>query len=130
MHFSNVLRDFHVEWKAMLSMSEQESPSLPMLLKNNPPLKWCGSFKSFLYATFGVRKVPLLYVIREKEDVTPENGADQDLTYDPLQHGKAYEFSGSVLDNLIMRLSHDHSLFKTDNATLYGFLEETARGSQ
>ena len=130
MHFSNVLRDFHVEWKAMLSMSEQESPSLPMLSKNNPPLKWCESFKNFVYATFGVRKVPLLYVIRENEDVTPENGADPNTTQDPLQNGKAYGSSGSVLQDLILRLSHDHSLFKTDNATVYGYIEEAARGSQ
>ena len=53
MQFTNVLRDFHVEWKAIL----QESPTLPMLSKNNPPLKWCESFKNFLYASFGVRKV-------------------------------------------------------------------------
>ena len=129
MHFTNVLRDFHVEWKAMLSMAEQEAPSLPILSKNNPPLKWCESFKNFLYATFGLRKVPLLYVIREKAEVTPEGGADPNATYDPLQPGKAYGSSGSVLQDLILRLSHEHSLFKTDNATVYGFIEEATRGS-
>ena len=129
MHFTNVLREFHVEWNAMLSMAEQEAPSLPMLTKNNPPLKWCESFKNFLYATFGVRKIPLLYVIRENEDVTPENGIDPNATYDPLQTGKAYGSSGSVLQDLILRLSHDHPLFKTDNSTVYGFIEEATRGS-
>ena len=125
MHFTNVLREFHIEWNAMLSMAEQEAPSLPMLTKNNPPLKWCESFKNFLYATFGVRKIPLLYVIRENEDVTPENGVDPNATYDPLQTGKAYGSSGSVLQDLILRLSHDHPLFKTDNSTVYG----STRGS-
>ena len=130
MHFTNVLRDFHIEWKAMLSIAEQEAPSLPILSKNNPPLKWCESFKNFLYAIFGVRKVPLLYVIRENEDVTPENGNDPNVEYDPLQDGKAYGSSGSVLQDLILRMSHSHSLFKTDNATVYGFIEEATRGSQ
>lgn len=129
MHFTNVLRDFHVEWKAMESMSTQESPTLPILSKNNPPLKWCESFKNFLYASFGVRKVPLLYIIRNNVAVTPEMGADVEGTYDPLQEGKSFGSSGSVLEDLIARSSHTHPLFKSDNAVVYGYIEEAARTS-
>ena len=129
MHFTNVLRDFHVEWKAMKSMSSQESPTLPILSKNNPPLKWCESFKNFLYASFGVRKVPLLYVIRNNVAVTPETGTDDEGTYDPLQNGKPFGSSGSVLEDLIARSSHTHPLFKSDNAVVYGYIEEAARNS-
>ena len=41
----------------------------------------------------------------------------------------AYGDSGSVLDELILRISHDHPLFKTDNAAVYSMLDEASRGS-
>ena len=122
MHFNNVLRDFYVEWLALETMADNDAPTLPLLSKNNPPLKWCESFKQYLYAKFGVRKVPLLYVIRENEDVTPE-------AEDTLLEGKAYGESGSLLSDLIARLSHDSPLYKSDNATLYTLLEEATRNS-
>ena len=100
MHFNNVLRDFYIEWQALETMADNETPTLPLLSKNNPPLKWCESFKQYLYGKFGVRKVPLLYLIRETREVTPE-------AEDPLQEGKAYGSS--------------------DNATLYTLLEEATR---
>ena len=75
-----------------------------------------------MYRTFGVREVPLLYVIRDKVAVTPE--AD-----DPLNGSHAYGESRSVLDELIERLSHTHPLFKSDNAAVYSMLEEATRGS-
>ena len=103
-------------------MADNDAPTLPLLSKNNPPLKWCESFKQYLYAKFGVRKVPLLYVIRENEDVTPE-------AEDALLEGKAYGESGSLLSDLIARLSHDSPLYKSDNATLYTLLEEATRNS-
>ena len=122
MHYTNVLHEFNVEWEAMQTMSEQDKPTLPLLSKTNPPLKWCESFKNFLYATFGVRTVPLLYVIRDEVDVPNEEE-------DPLQAGKAYGRSGSVLEDCILRVSHTHPLFRGDNATVYGYIEEAARGS-
>jgi len=129
MHFSNVLRDFHTEWEAIQDLSDQDSPKIPVLSKSNPPLKWCESFRHFLYATFGVRKVPLLYVIRDSVAVTPELGPDTNVTYDPLIALKAYGSSGSILEDLINRSSHDHPLFKNDNATVFGHIEEASRGS-
>ena len=93
---------------------------LPVLTKNNTPIKWCKSFKHYLHNTFGVRKVPLSYVIRSDEAVTPE--ADN-----PLEAGKAHGSSGSILQDLINRSSHGHSLFKTDNSTVYSLIEQAAR---
>ena len=44
---------------------------------------------------------------------------------DPLQAGKAYGRSGSVLEDCILHISHTHPLFWGDNATVYG--QEQAR---
>ena len=103
MHFTNVLRDFYTEWEAITLLSEQDSPKIPTITKNNPPLKWCDSFKNCLYNTYGVRKAPLLYVIRDSVEVTPESGADPNVVYDPLEANKAHGNSGSVLEDLILQ---------------------------
>ena len=120
---NDVLKDFHIKWKALEQMEKQDSPKLPTLSKINTPLKWCESFKHYLYSTFGVRKIPLTYVICDTESVTPENGDDPNAKYDPLQTNKAYENTGSVLGDLIARASHSHPLFKFDNATVFGAIE-------
>ena len=135
MHFTNVLRDFDIEWKAIQSMVEKDNElKLPVLSKTSPPLKWCESFKQYLHHTFGCRKVPLSYVIRKTSDVDPEappasTAADPAVTYDPLTANCAYGSSGSVQDDLIKRSGHDHPLFKTDNKTVYSLIEQAARNS-
>ena len=110
-------------------MEKQEVPKLPTLSKINTPLKWCESFKHYLYTTFGVRKIPLTYVIRKSESVTPESGNDPVATYDPIKNNKAYGNSDSVLGDLIARASHSHPLYKTDNAITFRAMENATRGS-
>ena len=89
MHYINVLKDIHIKWKALEQMEKQDSPKLPTLSKINTPLKWCESFKHYLYSILGVRKIPLTYVICETGSVTPENGDDPNETYNPPQTDKA-----------------------------------------
>ena len=130
MHFTSTLRGFNTEWEAIQTMANQDAPQVPTLTKTNPPLRWCESFKNVCYNTFGVRKVPLLYIIRENVEVTLETGNDATVTYDPCLPNKAHGSSGSVLEDLILRTSHSHPLFKQDNATVFTMIEEAARGSQ
>ena len=135
MHYNSVLRGFKIEWDAITAMSEKDADiKLPILSKNCPPLKWCESMKHFLYSTFGVRKIPLTYIIRDNVDVAPEappvgQQPDPDVTYDPLVVGKAYGNSGTVLGDMIARASHSHVLYKTDNAHVYSLIEQAARNS-
>ena len=129
MHYINVLKDFHIEWKALKQMEKQDSPKLPTLSKINTPLKWCESFKHYLYSTFGVREIPLTYVICKIESLTPENKDDPNGTHDPLKTDKAYGNSGSVLGDLNAHASHSHPLFKSNNATVFGAIEGATRGT-
>ena len=114
-------------------MVKNETMKLPALTASNLPLQWCESFRNFLYTTFGVRKIPLLYVVRESATVTPEVApavaAEPNAVYDPLLTDKSYGSSGSILEDMIYRSSHSHPLFKTDNATVYTYIEESTRGS-
>ena len=72
MHYNNVLKNFYIEWKVIVSMAEESKSDVPMISKNNPPLKWIDTFEDFLMNTFGVRKTPLAYVTRDLVDVPPE----------------------------------------------------------
>ena len=122
MNYTIVVKPFYVEYESIVKLSEKDKPDVPVIHKNLAPIRWVESFKDCLYRTFGVRDVPLLYVIRDEVEVKPE--AD-----DPLEGSHAYGSSGSVLDELIQRISHTHPLFKSDNASVYSMLEEATRGS-
>ena len=122
MNYSNVLKSFHIENEALSTLSDESKPDVPLLHKNQTPLKWIESFKDCLFRTYGIRGCPLLYVVRDDANVTPE-------VDDPLALGFAYGESGSVLDELIARLTHTDPLYKSDNATVYSLLEEATRGS-
>lgn len=131
MHYTNILKDFYVEWKALTAMAELTPPSVPLITKNNPPLRWADTFGDYCLNTFGVRTVPLAYVIRPVIEPLPEVPDDDDVNAktDPLLPGKPFGNGGSVLNDLIARLEHDHPLYNTDNAKVYSALEEATRGT-
>ena len=89
---------------------------------NLTPLKRTESFKDCLYFTFGIRKCPLSYLIRD--EVIPENEVN-----DPLLPNKSYGKSGSLIDEVIQRINHDSPLYCSDKAMLYVMSEEATRNS-
>ena len=130
MHYNNVLKDFYVEWKAITSMASSTPADIPCITKNNPPLRWTDTFMDYCLNTFGVRQTPLAYVLRDKVTVLPETVPDGDNTpTDTLLENRAYGLGGSVLNDLISRMSHEHPLYKTDNAKVYSALEEATRST-
>ena len=131
MHYSNTLKNFHIEWKAISSMAAASSSDVPCITKNNPPLRWTDTFMDYCLNTFGVRKAPLAYVIRNNVEVLPERrpAGDDTTEIDPLLPDSAFGLGGSVLNDMIARLSHVHPLYKTDNAKVYSALEEATRST-
>jgi len=96
-----------------------------VLNKNMTPIKWMESFKDCLSRTFGVRTCPISYVIRPDVNVPTEEEEPLDIV-----NGNAFSTaSGSVLEELIKRLSHTHSLFKSDNNLVYSLLDVATRGT-
>jgi len=80
------------------------------------------SFKEFDFGTFGVRGVPLSYIIREHNNV-------KTVSEYSLQFVRAYGGSGSVIQEMIDRMNHTELLIKTDNSTVYSMLEIASRGT-
>ena len=121
MNYSIVLKGFYDEFEAIDKMQEADSSTVPHLSKTNTVIRWVESFKDHLSRSFGVRKCPLTYLIRDSVAVEPENDA-------PLLPGKAYSAKhGSILEELVHRLSHSDSLYKLDNAMLFSKLDEATR---
>ena len=123
MNFTASLRDFRIEYDSIVKLSDQDEPDLPKISKELPIMPWQAAFENYCSSIFGVRKIPLQYVIRPNDD--PPDVAD-----DPLLPGCLYGETGSLLDDLIVRSSHDHPLFKSDNQKIYKLLTECTLGTQ
>ena len=122
MSYTQAIKHFYVEYEAIKKLVKEEKPDVPIIHKNLAPIRWLESFKDCLYCTFGVREMPLIYVICDEVAVMPEAN-------DPLNGRNAYSASGSVLNELIERIDHNDPLFKTDNWHVFSLLEEATRGS-
>lgn len=123
MHYTNVLKDFYMQWKALEEKKKEDEPKVPIVSKGLPITKWTDTFNDFCWKVIGARNIPLAYVIRDRVEVEPNPP--------PLAAGKSYSASsGSVEVELVERASHDHALFRSDNAKIYSFIEEAVRSSQ
>ena len=123
MHYTNVLKDFYMQWKALEEKKKEDEPKVPIVTKGLPITKWTDTFNDFCCKVIGARNIPLAYVIRDRIEVLP--------IPEPLAPGKSYSASsGSVEAELVERASHDHALYRSDNAKVYSFIEEAVRSSQ
>ena len=110
-------------YDSVIALTDESKPDVSVLHnKNNTPLKWIESFKDCLFRTYGIRKAPLLYMIRDLVTVPTE-------VEDPLLVGKAYGSSDSIIDEIFAHLTHADPLFKVNNAAVYSMLEEATRGT-
>ena len=116
------MKDFYTKYEEVIALAHETKPSVSILPKSNSPLKWIESLRDCLFSTYGLRKPPLLYVIQD--NVNPPDKAE-----DPLVNEKAYGSSGSIINELIARLTHADLLFKADNASAYSMLEEATPGT-
>ena len=123
MNYSLVLRGFYEEFEAIEKMRDSDALTVPHLSKTNTVIRWVESFKDHLSRSFGVRNCPLTYLIRADATVEPEANA-------PLAPGKAYsEKHGSLLEEMVNRLSHNDTLYKLDNGALFTKLDEATRST-
>ena len=123
MNFTQYLKNFRIEYDSIVKLSEQDEPDIPKISKDLPIMNWQSSFDNYCSSVFGVRNIPLSYVIRPDDAVEPE-------AEDPLLSGCLYGRNGSLLDDLVERASHQHPLFKTDNQKVYKILSECTQGTQ
>ena len=122
LQWEHVAKNFEIQWKALKAKKDEDTPDVPKTTKALPVIKWTEAFQDFLNHVIGVRTISLCYVIRLEEAV-PAN-APPLATHQPhsVEHG-------SVEAELIARASHNHALFRDDNAAVYHYLEEATRAT-
>ena len=117
-----VIKAFKIENDAFKRRAkDDDEPDVPKISKSLPILKWTVLFEDFLHRVLGVRHIPLAHVIYIQ--ITPGAiGVQQ--AYKPF-----YEAAESVEAELIERASHNHALYRDDNAKVYHHIEEASRGT-
>ena len=117
-----VIKAFKIENDALERRAkDDDEPDVPKISKSLPILKWTVSFEDFLHRVLGVRHIPLAHVIRSQ--VTPGAIGVQ-------QADKPFsEATESVEAKLIESVSHNHALYRDDNAKVYHHIEEASRGT-
>ena len=62
-----VIQNFEIQWKAMKVRIDGDEPETPKITKGLNIMRWSESFKDYLRQCFGVRRIPLIYVVRDEE---------------------------------------------------------------
>ena len=122
MRWNNVIKNFEIQWKALKTKRDKDTPEVPKISKSLPIIKWTEAFQDHLHHVIGVRMMPSAYVTRKDEDVP--------AVAPPLQAGQPHsEVHGSIEGEMIARASHTHAMFRDDNAAVYYALEEVTRST-
>jgi hypothetical protein len=123
MQWTNVMRNFEIQWKALKDRKDADEPDIPKISKALPVIKWTEAFEDYLSRVIGVRTIPLAYVIRADEAVPAAAPA--------LEAGQPHSTEyGSIERELVARASHTHALYRDDNSTVYHAIEEATRTTQ
>ena len=122
MHYTNTLKNFELQWNSLCEKGDADQPDVPKITRNTKITRWSESFQDFLARSYGVRKAPLSYIIRENVNVDP--------VPPPLLHRRPHsDMHGSVEGELIARLDHTSPLYRDDNQQVYHLLEEATRST-
>ena len=122
MRWNNVIKNFEIQWKALKTKRDEDTPEVPKISKSLPIIKWTEAFQDHLHCVIGVRMIPLAYVTRKDEDVP--------ALMPPLLAGQRHsEAHGSIEGEMIAQASHAHAMFHNDNAAVYYALEEASRST-
>jgi hypothetical protein len=122
MNWTSTVKNFTEHWKSLEERKKEDPPAVPKISKSLDVTKWIEAFADFLHKVIGQRTVPLAYVIRE--DTLVPAAAPALLANQPFS--TEHE---SVEGELIARASHNHPIFRDDNAKVYYFIEEATRST-
>jgi hypothetical protein len=117
-----VMKNFVQQWNALEERRKDSNLEVPKISKTLTVIKWSEAFYDHLNRKIGVRKIPLAYVTRPVVAVSmtcPARALN-------MPHTATH---GSVEADLVARASHNHPLYRDDNAEVYYDLEEATRGT-
>ena len=120
MRWNNIIKTFEIQWKALKTKRDEDTPDVPKISKSLPIIKWTEAFQDHLHCVIGVRMILLAYVTRKDEGVP--------AVAPPLLAGQPHsKVHGSIEGEMIARALHTHVMFRDDNGAVYYALEEATR---
>ena len=124
LHYDNILTTFKIEYDAYEKLQKEDPPKVPVVSDSDNDrkiIKWAPAFVDCMSRTFGI-KGPLAYILRDEVNV-------QNEAADPLLGNDYFGVSGSIQAELISRLEHGDSLYRSDNKTVYLAIAQAVRGT-
>ena len=104
MRWNNIIENFEIQWKALKTKREEDTPEVPKISKFLHIIMWTEAFQDHLHRVIRVRMIPLAYVTRKDEDVR--------AMVPPLQARQPHsEAHGSIEGEMIAWASHTHAMF-------------------
>ena len=111
MQWTNVVKKFDDQKKALEEKVKADEPDVPKISKALQVIKWNEALKDYVHRIVGVSGIPLACIIRTKA-IVPSIGAIEAGSPHSQEHG-------AIEIELITRASHTHALFREDNSALY-----------
>ena len=88
MQWNNVIKNFEIQWKALKTKRDEDTPEVPKISKSLPIIK-TEAFQDHLHRVIRVRMIPVAYITRKDEDIP--------AVAPPLQAGQPHsEIHGSL----------------------------------
>jgi hypothetical protein len=116
-----VIKNFVEQWKALMEKKKADIGTPPKLTKDKQVYKWLEQMGQFLATYIGVRNAPFTYLTRP--DVLPP------AVHGPHVPDQPYsEEYVSIEQEMQFRVGHNHTLGRSDNATLFQFIEKSVKG--
>ena len=67
--WEHVMKNFNEQWKAIKDGKKATQPEVPTISKSLTIIRWIEAFQDHCFHCFGVRFIPLAYVIRDTVEV-------------------------------------------------------------
>ena len=119
MQWNNVIKNFEIQWKALKTKRDEDTPEVPKISKSLLKIKWMEAFQDHLHRVIGVRMINLAY----------SNRKDEDIPAPPPPPPPPSEAHSSIEGEMIAQASHTHVIFRDDNVAVYYALEEATRST-
>ena len=58
MRWNNVIKNFKIQWKALKTKRDEDTPEVPKISKSLPIINWMEAFQDHLHCVIGVRMIP------------------------------------------------------------------------
>jgi hypothetical protein len=116
-----VIKNFVEQYKALMEKKRAEVGGPPRLTKDKLVYKWLEEFSQYLSSIIGVRNAPYTYLTR------PEAAPPAILGPRALDQPYSEEYT-SIEQEMRNRVTHDHTLGRSDNSKLFQLIEKSVQG--